>query len=35
MLHKFWEVVKEPFFASIQQFFIVGELSTSQKQGVT
>ena len=25
---KFWEVVKEPFFASIQQPFIVGELRT-------
>ena len=31
---KFWEVVKEPFFASIQQSFIVGELSTSQKQAI-
>ena len=28
---KFWEVIKEPFFASIQQSFIVGQLSTSQK----
>ena len=25
---KFWEVVKEPFFASIQKSFIIGELST-------
>ena len=31
---KFWEVVKEPLCASIQQFFIVGELSTSQKQAI-
>ena len=31
---KFWEVIKEPFFASIQQSFIVGGLSTSQKQAV-
>ena len=31
---KFWEVIKEPFFASIQQSFIVGELSISQKQAV-
>ena len=31
---KFWEVIKEPLFASIQQSFIVGELSTSQKQAV-
>ena len=31
---KFWEVIKEPFFASIQQSLIVGELSTSQKQAV-
>ena len=31
---KFWKVIKEPFFASIQQSFIVGELSTSQKQAV-
>ena len=31
---KFWEVIKEPFFASTQQSFIVGELSTSQEQAV-
>ena len=31
---KFWKVIKEPFFASIQQSFIVGELSISQKQAV-
>ena len=29
---KFWDLVKEPLCASIQQFFIAGELSTSQKQ---
>ena len=29
---KFWDVVKEPLCASIQQSFIAGELSTSQKQ---
>ena len=29
---KFWEVIKESFFAPIQQSFVVGELSTSQKQ---
>ena len=31
---QFWEVIKEPFFASIQQSFIVDELSTSQNQAV-
>ena len=31
---KFWEVIKEPFFASIQQAFIVDELSTSQNQAI-
>ena len=31
---KFWDVVKEPLCASIQQFFIAGELSTSQKQAI-
>ena len=31
---KFWNVVKEPLCASIQQSFIVGELSTSQKQAI-
>ena len=31
---KFWDVVKEPLCASIQQSFIVGELSTSQKQAI-
>ena len=31
---KFWDVVKEPLCASIQQCFIVGELSTSQKQAI-
>ena len=30
----FWDVVKEPLCASIQQSFIVGELSTSQKQAI-
>ena len=29
---KFCNVVKEPMGASIQQFFILGELNTSQKQ---
>ena len=28
----FWDVVKEPLCASIQQSFIVGELRTSEKQ---
>ena len=32
---KFWDVVKEPFCASTQQSFIVGKLSTSQKQAIT
>ena len=32
---KFWNVVKEPLCASIQQSFIAGELSTSQKQAIT
>ena len=31
---KFWDVVKEPLCASIQQSFIAGELSTSQKQAI-
>ena len=31
---KFCEVIKEPFFASIQHSFIVGKLSSSQKQAV-
>ena len=31
---KFWDVVKEQLSASIQQSFIVGELSTSQKQAI-
>ena len=31
---KFWEVIKEPFFASIQQSFIVDELGTSQNQAI-
>ena len=31
---KFWHVVKETLCASIQQSFIVGELSTSQKQAI-
>ena len=31
---KFWNVVKEPLCASIQQSFLVGELSTSQKQAI-
>ena len=31
---KFWDVVKEALCASIQQSFIVGELSTSQKQTI-
>ena len=31
---KFWDVVKEPLCASIQQSFIAAELSTSQKQAI-
>ena len=31
---KLWDVVKEPLCASIQQSFIVGELSASQKQTI-
>ena len=31
---QFWDVVKEPLCASIQQSFIEGELSTSQKQAI-
>ena len=31
---KTWDVVNEPLCASIQQSFIVGELSTSQKQTI-
>ena len=31
---KFGDVVKEPLCASIQQPFIAGELSTSQKQAI-
>ena len=31
---KFWDAVKEPLCAFIQQSFIAGELSTSQKQAV-
>ena len=31
---KFWDAVKEPLCASIQQSFIAGELSTSQKQAI-
>ena len=31
---KFWDVVKEALCASIQQSFIAGELSTSQKQAI-
>ena len=31
---KFWEAIKEPFFASIQQSFIVDELGTSQNQAI-
>ena len=30
----FWDVVKEPLCASIQQSFIAGELSTFQKQAI-
>ena len=30
----FWDVVKEPLWASIQQSFIADELSTSQKQAI-
>ena len=31
---KFWDIVKDPLCASIQESFIVGELSTSQKQAI-
>ena len=31
---KFWDVIKKPIRASIQQSFIEGELSTSQKQDI-
>ena len=31
---KFWDAAKEPLCASIQQSFITGEVSTSQKQTV-
>ena len=31
---KFWDVVKEPLCASIQQSFIASELSSSQKQAI-
>ena len=31
---KFWDAIKEPLCASIQQSFIAGELSTSQKQAI-
>ena len=31
---KFWDVVKKPLCASIQQSFIAGELSTSQKEAI-
>ena len=31
---KFWNAVKEPLCASMQQSFIVGELSTSQNQSI-
>ena len=31
---KFWNAVKEPLCASMQQSFIVGELSTSQNQAI-
>ena len=31
---KFWDVVKEPLCASNKESFIVGELSTSQKQAI-
>ena len=31
---KFWDAVKEPLCASIEQFLIAGELSTSQKQAI-
>ena len=31
---KFWDVVKEPLCAFIQESFIAGELSTSQKQAI-
>ena len=31
---KLWDAVKEPLCASIQQSFIAGELSTSQKQAI-
>ena len=32
---KFWNAVKEPLCASIQQSFTAAELSTSQKQAIT
>ena len=31
---KFQDVVKEPLCASIQQSFVAGEVSTSQKQAI-
>ena len=31
---KFWNAVKEPLCASMQQSFIVGDLSTSQNQAI-
>ena len=31
---KFWDVVKESLCASIQESFLVGELSISQKQAI-
>ena len=31
---KFWDAIKEPVCATIQQSFITGELSTSQKQAI-
>ena len=31
---KFWDVVKEPLCASIQESFIAGALSASQKQAI-
>ena len=30
----FWDVVKEPFFSSSERFFILGELSSFQKQAI-
>ena len=30
----YWDIVKEPLYASIHQSFIVGQLSTSQKQAI-